>query len=89
LRAFSSTCDHACRHDDARDPDRARCESADAHEQHELAPIGGVPLATELIVRGTLRSLEGRKALIALSLSASDEECATGEMIAVEFRKPD
>jgi hypothetical protein len=46
-------------------------------------------LATELIVRGTLRSLEGRKALIALSLSASDEECATGEMIAVEFRKPD
>ncbi len=46
------------------------------------------PLGVELVVRGKLKSLEGRKAVIALSLSADGEECATGEMIAIEYRRP-
>jgi acyl-coenzyme A thioesterase PaaI-like protein len=44
------------------------------------------PLGEELLITGMLKSLEGRKAFISLSLSARGEECAQGEMIAVELR---
>lgn len=45
------------------------------------------PLGVELTIRGALASIEGRKAIIALTLNAGDAECAVGEMIAIEFRK--
>ena len=44
------------------------------------------PLGSELIVKGRLTAIDGRKATIALSLQAGDELCAVGEMIAVEYR---
>ena len=44
------------------------------------------PLGGELIVKGRLTAIDGRKATIALSLQAGDELCAVGEMIAVEYR---
>lgn len=43
------------------------------------------PIGTELVIVGTLRSLEGRKALIALALSADGIACASGEMLAVQI----
>ncbi|MCA0175966.1 MAG: hypothetical protein LCH73_06715 [Proteobacteria bacterium] len=63
----------------------------------ELAPIRFVtaslkidvkrptPMGTELVRVGTLRSLEGRKAVIALTLSADGNACALGEMLAVQI----
>jgi acyl-coenzyme A thioesterase PaaI-like protein len=43
------------------------------------------PLGVEVVIEGELRSLEGRKAVIALSLSALGVVCVTGEMTAVQF----
>jgi len=45
------------------------------------------PVGTPLLVRARLRSLEGRKAWIDMTLSAGDSVCATGEMLAI--RLPD
>lgn len=44
------------------------------------------PLGEELLITGTLKSLEGRKAFVSLSLSASGIECAAGEMLAIELK---
>lgn len=44
------------------------------------------PLGEELLITGKLKSLEGKKALVLLSLSARGEECAQGEMLAVELK---
>ncbi|MCJ2137415.1 PaaI family thioesterase [Methylobacterium sp. J-026] len=44
------------------------------------------PLGEELLITGTLKSLDGRKAQVSLSLSAAGVECAYGEMLAVELR---
>ena len=44
------------------------------------------PLGEELVITGTLKSLEGRKAFVSLSLSARGVECAHGEMLAVELK---
>ena len=44
------------------------------------------PLGGELVITGTLKSLDGRKATILLSLRAHGEECAQGEMLASELR---
>lgn len=43
------------------------------------------PMGEELTVRGRLKYHEGRKAIIEIELSADDEVCATGEVIAVEI----
>jgi acyl-coenzyme A thioesterase PaaI-like protein len=43
------------------------------------------PLGTPLEIRGQLRSLEGRKAWIDLTLRAGDVLCATAEMLAVRL----
>jgi hypothetical protein len=40
----------------------------------------------ELVVKGRLLAIAGRKATIALALLAGDDLCAAGEMIAVEYR---
>jgi acyl-coenzyme A thioesterase PaaI-like protein len=45
------------------------------------------PLGVELVIRGKLRSLEGRKAWIDLVLTAGGLACAVGEMLAI--RLPD
>jgi acyl-coenzyme A thioesterase PaaI-like protein len=44
------------------------------------------PIGEELVVRGRLLGIEGRKVRVALSLSAGERTCATGEMLAVRFR---
>lgn len=44
------------------------------------------PLGEELLITGTLVSLNGRKAEVSLSLSAAGVECAHGEMLAIELR---
>lgn len=44
------------------------------------------PLGTELLITGALTSIEGRKAFVSLALHAGGEECASGEMCAVEIR---
>mgnify|MGYP003444863372 FL=1 len=44
------------------------------------------PIGVELEVRGRLRSIEGRKVLVSLSLDAGGQSCARGEMLAVQFR---
>ena len=43
------------------------------------------PLGVELVVKGMLRSLEGRKAWIDLVLTAGELTCATGEMLAIRL----
>ena len=45
------------------------------------------PIGVELEVRGRLLGIEGRKARVGLSLSAGGQACATGEMLAVQFRE--
>jgi len=44
------------------------------------------PMGVELLIRGRLAAISGRKARVALSLEAGGDICATGEMIAVEYR---
>lgn len=43
------------------------------------------PLGTELLLVGTLRSLERRKAVIALTLGAGGDVCALCDMLAVQI----
>ncbi|RZF23497.1 PaaI family thioesterase [Paraburkholderia sp. UYCP14C] len=43
------------------------------------------PLGVELVIKGRLRSLEGRKAWIDLSLDAGQLTCAVGEMLAIRL----
>ncbi|WP_322084241.1 PaaI family thioesterase [Burkholderia sp. BCC1972] len=43
------------------------------------------PLGIELVVTGKLRSLEGRKAWIDLTLTANGVTCAVGEMLAIRL----
>lgn len=45
------------------------------------------PLGVELVVKGSLRSLDGRKAWIDLVLMADNIACVAGEMLAI--RLPD
>lgn len=43
------------------------------------------PIDVELTVRGRLKAHDGRKITVALELTARDEVCARGEMIAIEI----
>lgn len=45
------------------------------------------PMGVELTIRGRLRSMEGRKAWIDLTLSAGDRVCASGEMLAIRLKE--
>lgn len=45
------------------------------------------PIGVELEIRGRLGGIEGRKVKVSLSLSADGEDCARGEMLAVQFRE--
>jgi acyl-coenzyme A thioesterase PaaI-like protein len=44
-----------------------------------------VPLGTELVLHGRLRSLDGRKAWIDLVLMAGETTCASAEMLAIRL----
>lgn len=44
------------------------------------------PIGVELAIRGQLRGIDGRKVQVSLSLSASDQVCAQGRMLAVQLR---
>jgi acyl-coenzyme A thioesterase PaaI-like protein len=44
------------------------------------------PIGVELVIRGELRRIEGRKVHLALTLSADGQLCARAEMLAVQFR---
>ena len=44
------------------------------------------PIGVELVIKGQLRGIEGRKVQVSLLLSARDEPRARGEMLAVQFR---
>jgi len=44
------------------------------------------PIGVELVVKGQLRSIDGRKVQVSLSLGAGDQVCARGEMLAVQLR---
>ena len=44
------------------------------------------PIGVELVVKGQLRGIDGRKVQVALSLGAGDQVCARGEMLAVQLR---
>lgn len=46
------------------------------------------PLGCELVVKGQLLSLQGRKAWVDLKLAAGDQVCATGEMLAIRLPDP-
>lgn len=45
------------------------------------------PIGVELVIRGQLQGIEGRKVQVSLSLSAASQTCARGEMLAVRFRE--
>ena len=44
------------------------------------------PIGVELVIKGQLLGIDGRKVRVSLSLSAEDQMCARGEMLAVELR---
>lgn len=44
------------------------------------------PMGVELVVRGKLRSIDGRKVWVDLSLTGNDGICAKGEMLAIRLR---
>ena len=45
------------------------------------------PIGIELIIKGKLRSIEGRKVWVDLMLTASGVTCAKGEMLAILIRE--
>jgi len=44
------------------------------------------PIGVELVIRGRLRGMEGRKVQLDLSLSQAEQTCATGQMLAIQLR---
>jgi acyl-coenzyme A thioesterase PaaI-like protein len=43
------------------------------------------PMGVELEVRGTVSEIKGRKVVVSATLSAGDQVCATGEVVAVQM----
>ena len=44
------------------------------------------PIGVELVIKGQLRGIDGRKVQVALSLSEGGQACATGQMLAIQLR---
>jgi acyl-coenzyme A thioesterase PaaI-like protein len=44
------------------------------------------PIGVELVIRGRLRSIEGRKVQVDLALSEGGQTCAMGQMLAIQLR---
>ena len=64
-------------------PLAVRCVTASLRVDFKALTPMGVPL----IIKGKLRSIEGRKVWIDLSLSANDILCATGEILAIRLKE--
>lgn len=45
------------------------------------------PMGVELIIKGRLKSIEGRKIIVEMTLSANDSICATGEILAIRLKE--
>ena len=43
------------------------------------------PMGKELLIKGVLRSITGRKVWVNLTLQANDQVCVTGEMLAIRL----
>ena len=48
--------------------------------------LSPTPIGVELVVRGQVLSIDGRKVTVSLLLNAGDLTCARGKMLAVQFR---
>lgn len=48
--------------------------------------IKPTPIESEILIQGTLISIEGRKIKVGLSLTVNDDICATAEMLAIELK---
>ena len=57
-----------------------RCLTASLHVDY-LRPT---PLGPELVVRGRVKEINGRRVTVTCSLFANDVECARGEVVAVQ-----
>jgi acyl-coenzyme A thioesterase PaaI-like protein len=44
------------------------------------------PIGAELILRGTVRRIDGRKVTVDVTLSAEDKVCATGTLLMIQLR---
>ena len=49
--------------------------------------LSPTPIGVELVIRGRLRGIDGRKVQVALSLDARGRTCAAADMLAVRFRE--
>lgn len=64
-------------------PIPVRCVTASLKVDFKAATPMGVPL----ILKGRLRSIEGRKVWVDMTLSANDVVCATGELLAIRLKE--
>jgi acyl-coenzyme A thioesterase PaaI-like protein len=51
----------------------------------QVSYLRPTPIDAQLELRGTVKSLEGRKAVISVTLSAKGELCARGEVVAIQI----
>jgi acyl-coenzyme A thioesterase PaaI-like protein len=58
-----------------------RCVTASLHVDY-LRPT---PLGAPLHVRGVIKEVKGRKVVVAVTVSANDEACAKGEVVAIRI----
>ncbi len=45
------------------------------------------PIGTTLVLKGIVKEMKGKKVVVQVTLSANDEICARGEVIAVKIPK--
>jgi acyl-coenzyme A thioesterase PaaI-like protein len=75
----------------------AACYRAEGREMDTLPPwrfvtasltvdyVRPTPIGVPLVVRGTVKEIKGRKVTVACTLSANDEICARGLVVAVQM----
>lgn len=64
-------------------PIPVRCVTAQLNVRYQ-APT---PMGVELVLKGQLRSLEGRKIRVDMTLTAGEKLCATAEILAVRLKE--
>lgn len=65
------------------EPLGARCVTASLKVDFKAMTPMGVPL----VLKGKLKSIEGRKVWVDMTLSANDVICATGEILAIRLKE--
>lgn len=65
------------------EPIPVRCVTASLKVDFKAMTPMGVPL----VLKGKLRSIEGRKVWVDMTLSANDVLCATGEILAIRLKE--